>query len=75
MDEREAIARLKHGDINGLETLVKVYQVQAVRAASGDTRPRPGGRHRAGRFPENLPALPPIRYTPSVCALVYAHCG
>lgn len=40
MDEREAIARLKHGDINGLETLVKTYQVQAVRAAYLVTRDR-----------------------------------
>ncbi|MHB1293755.1 MAG: RNA polymerase sigma factor [Anaerolineae bacterium] len=40
MDEREAIARLKAGDIGGLETLVRVYQVRAVRAAwlvVGDT--------------------------------------
>ncbi|RPI83631.1 MAG: RNA polymerase sigma factor [Chloroflexi bacterium] len=31
--EREAIYRLKMGDIHGLETLVHKYQVQAVRAA------------------------------------------
>lgn len=31
--ERQAIARLKNGDIGGLETLVKIYQVKAVRAA------------------------------------------
>jgi RNA polymerase sigma-70 factor, ECF subfamily len=40
MDEREALARLKRGDINGLETLVKAYQVQAVRAAYLVTRDR-----------------------------------
>lgn len=33
MDEREAIARLRQGDIDGLETLVRKYQVQAMRAA------------------------------------------
>lgn len=33
MNEHEAIARLKTGDIIGLKTLVNVYQVQAVRAA------------------------------------------
>jgi RNA polymerase sigma-70 factor, ECF subfamily len=31
--EREAVARLKRGDIGGLETLVRMYQVQAVRAS------------------------------------------
>ena len=33
MEERDAIARLKQGDIEGLEPLVRRYQVQAVRAA------------------------------------------
>jgi RNA polymerase sigma-70 factor (ECF subfamily) len=33
MDEREAIARLKGGDIGGLETLVLRYQVKAVQAS------------------------------------------
>lgn len=33
MDEREAIARLAGGDISGLEVLVSLYQVRAVRAA------------------------------------------
>jgi RNA polymerase sigma-70 factor (ECF subfamily) len=33
MDERTAIARIKQGDLNGLETLVNRYQVQAVHAA------------------------------------------
>jgi len=33
MEEREAIARLKGGDIGGLEALVHKYQVQAVRTA------------------------------------------
>jgi len=33
MNEHEAIARLKMGDITGLKTLVNIYQVQAVRAA------------------------------------------
>jgi RNA polymerase sigma-70 factor (ECF subfamily) len=33
MTEQEAIARLKSGDISGLERLVRLYQVQAVRAA------------------------------------------
>ena len=31
--EQSAIARLKDGDIQGLETLVKGYQIQALRAA------------------------------------------
>jgi len=33
MEEREAIAQVKQGDIGGLEALVRRYQVQAVRAA------------------------------------------
>lgn len=33
MYEREAIRRLQRGDISGLATLVRRYQVQAVRAA------------------------------------------
>jgi RNA polymerase sigma-70 factor (ECF subfamily) len=33
MEEAEAIARLKQGDIGGLEALVRKYQVQAVRTA------------------------------------------
>jgi len=33
MEEQEAIARLRRGDISGLETLVRVYQVRAIRAA------------------------------------------
>ncbi len=41
MDEREAIARLKQGDIDGLEALVRLYQVRAVRAAYLVTRDRP----------------------------------
>jgi RNA polymerase sigma-70 factor (ECF subfamily) len=32
-DERQAIARLKRGDLAGLEVLVRRYQVQAVHAA------------------------------------------
>lgn len=38
MDEKEAIARMKAGDISGLETVVRTYQVQAVRAADMITR-------------------------------------
>jgi len=33
MEEQEAIARLKRGDIGGLEALVRQYQVQAIRTA------------------------------------------
>lgn len=33
MDDRIAISRIKQGDLNGLEGLVKRYQVQAVHAA------------------------------------------
>jgi RNA polymerase sigma-70 factor, ECF subfamily len=33
MDDRIAISRIKQGDLNGLETLVQRYQVQAVHAA------------------------------------------
>lgn len=36
--EREAIAKLKRGDINGLETLVQLYEAQALRAAYLITR-------------------------------------
>lgn len=34
MDEKQAIARLKQGDLAGLEVLVRTYQLKAVRAAS-----------------------------------------
>lgn len=40
MNERSAIARLKRGDISGLETLVRLYQVRAVRAATLITHDR-----------------------------------
>lgn len=33
MDERRAVSRLKHGDIRGLEPLVRAYYFPAVRAA------------------------------------------
>jgi RNA polymerase sigma-70 factor (ECF subfamily) len=33
LEEKLAVARLKQGDLNGMETLVKRYQVQAVYAA------------------------------------------
>ncbi|MCL4559485.1 MAG: sigma-70 family RNA polymerase sigma factor [Chloroflexi bacterium] len=33
MEEQQAIAHLRRGDIGGLETLVRVYQVRAIRAA------------------------------------------
>ena len=38
MDEREAIQRLKQGDIGGLEFLVVCHQVKAVRTAYLITR-------------------------------------
>lgn len=38
MDEQEAIALLKQGDIGGLEALVALYQLRAVRAAYLVTR-------------------------------------
>ncbi len=38
MDEQQAIRRLKRGDIGGLEILVNVYQVRAVRTAYLITR-------------------------------------
>ncbi len=38
MDEQQAIQRLKHGDIGGLEYLVSRYQVRAVRTAYLITR-------------------------------------
>jgi RNA polymerase sigma-70 factor (ECF subfamily) len=40
MNEHKAIARLKQGDIGGLETLVRAYQVRAVRAAALITHDR-----------------------------------
>jgi len=40
MDEQEAVARLKVGDITGLEALVRRYEVQAVRTAYLITRDR-----------------------------------
>ena len=33
MDERQAVARLKQGQVAGLETLVQLYQLRALRAA------------------------------------------
>ena len=33
MDDQQAIARLKQGDLGGLEFLVQQYQVQAVHLA------------------------------------------
>lgn len=33
MDEKQAITRLKQGDLDGLEVLVCTYQLQAIRAA------------------------------------------
>jgi RNA polymerase sigma-70 factor (ECF subfamily) len=38
MEEREAISRLKRGDISGLESLVMLYQGQALRVAYLTTR-------------------------------------
>jgi RNA polymerase sigma-70 factor (ECF subfamily) len=38
MDEEQAIQRLKHGDVGGLEILVHHYQVKAVRTAYLITR-------------------------------------
>jgi len=40
MEEQQAIARLKQGDIHGLEVLVRKYQVPAVRSAYLITRDR-----------------------------------
>ena len=40
MDEREAIARLRSGDISGLEFLVRRYQTEATRIAQVITRDR-----------------------------------
>lgn len=40
MSEHDAIDRLKQGDIGGLETLVRRYQLRAVRAADLITRDR-----------------------------------
>ncbi len=40
MEEAESIARLRQGDIGGLEVLVRRHQVQAVRAAYLITRDR-----------------------------------
>ena len=41
MDERDAVSRLREGDIGGLEALVKEYQVSALRAAFIVTQDRP----------------------------------
>lgn len=40
MDEREAVARLKRGDIGGLEVLAKAHQLRATRAADLIVRDR-----------------------------------
>ena len=41
MDEQDAVSRLREGDIGGLETLVEVYQVSALRAAFIVTQDHP----------------------------------
>lgn len=41
MEEGDAVARLKRGDISGLEYLVRKYQVEAVRVAYMVCRDRP----------------------------------
>ena len=38
MDEREAIEQMRNGDIRGLEVLVRIHQVRAIRAAYLVTR-------------------------------------
>ncbi len=40
MDEREAISRLRQGEISGLEILVRLYQNEATRIAQLITRDR-----------------------------------
>lgn len=40
VNEQQAIARLRHGDLNGLEPLVRAYQWRAVRAATLIVRDR-----------------------------------
>jgi RNA polymerase sigma-70 factor, ECF subfamily len=40
MNEQQAVARLRRGDISGLEVLVRTYQVRAVRAATLITHDR-----------------------------------
>ncbi len=40
MDEREAIAQLKNGNIAALQTLVEIYQIQAVQIATLITQDR-----------------------------------
>ncbi len=40
-DEQTAITQLKRGEIAGLDTLVRLYQAQAVRAAYLITGSRP----------------------------------
>ena len=40
MDEHQALAQLRRGDIGGLELLVQLYQVKAVRTAYLITRDR-----------------------------------
>lgn len=41
VDERNAIAQLKRGDIHGLDMLMRIYQVRALRAAFVITRDLP----------------------------------
>src|SRR5205085_10233603 len=69
MTEDEAIALLKSGDISGLERLVRLYQVQAVRAAYGIVQDRAAAEdivqsafltafERIGQFDANRPFGP-----------------
>lgn len=41
MEEQQAVARLKRGDLSGLEALVRAHQLRAVRAAYLIVRDRP----------------------------------
>ena len=75
MDEREAIDRLKDGDIGGLEELVR-HQFRAIRAAYLVT----GSRDLAedvvqSAFLRALRANRPVRFWPAVQPLVLANCG
>ena len=69
MDEREAVGRLKRGDVGGLEVLVKAHQTRALRAAYLIVRDRPLAEdvvqgafvrayERIGRFDEGRPFGP-----------------
>ena len=75
VDERTAIAQLQRGEIRGLDALMLIYQVRALRAAFVITRDLRAGRgHCAVGIHPRLRANRTTRYHPALRSLVPAQC-